>query len=339
MKSRILNTDISGACNLTCPSCPRGRRLGGGPTGFMSFDTWKQIVEKAKKEFKIALMDFNNWGEPTLNRDLPLMAAYCKENNIHFRISTNLQRVDGLDAVLANGADLIWASTSGWSQETYGKTHEGDFKKFRDNMVWLAEKKRSLKSHTQLIVRWHRYRHNCHEERHARKFAREHGFIFEPHVAWYLPLQKLLTGPADETAKLLLVPIGEGLDAVKDLPRPATCPEYSSVHVDANRQTKLCCLTYNLNVGDFLESDIEALDAARVSHPFCTTCMDANALEYLAKTHPRLLLMAAKNATSTDVKLRLYLEVLIDSILRLGRGLPLPYYIKSKIGLAVKHSI
>ena len=305
----------------------------------MSFDTWKQIVEKAKKEFKIALMDFNNWGEPTLNRDLPLMAAYCKENNIHFRISTNLQRVDGLDAVLANGADLIWASTSGWSQETYGKTHEGDFKKFRDNMVWLAEKKRSLKSHTQLIVRWHRYRHNCHEERHARKFAREHGFIFEPHVAWYLPLQKLLTGPADETAKLLLVPIGEGLDAVKDLPRPATCPEYSSVHVDANRQTKLCCLTYNLNVGDFLESDIEALDAARVSHPFCTTCMDANALEYLAKTHPRLLLMAAKNATSTDVKLRLYLEVLIDSILRLGRGLPLPYYIKSKIGLAVKHSI
>ncbi|MBM3833101.1 MAG: hypothetical protein FJ403_07485 [Verrucomicrobia bacterium] len=305
----------------------------------MSFETWKQIIEKAQTEFKIAHLDFNNWGEPTLNKDLPRMAAYCKEHGIHFRISTNLQRTDGLDAVLANGADLIWASCSGWSQETYGKTHEGDFNKLRDNMVWLAEKKRSLNSRTQLIIRWHRYRHNCDEEKEARKFARQHGFAFEAHVAWYLPIQKLLTGPADETAKLLLVPIGEGLDAVKDLPRPKTCPEYSSVHVDANRQAKLCCLTYNLNVGDFLENDIETLDAARQKHPFCTPCMEANALEYLAKTHPKLLWMAAKNATSTDVRLRLLFEILVDTTLRLGRRIPIPYYIKSRIGMAVKHRL
>ena len=337
MKSRILNTDISGACNLTCPSCPRGRRLAGGPTGFMSFETWKQVVEKAQTEFKIALIDFNNWGEPTLNNDLPLMVAYCKEHHLHFRISTNLQRVTGLDAALAAGADLIWMSSSGWSQETYGRTHEGDFKKLRENMVWMAQKKKELNSSTQLILRWHRYRHNCSEEKLARKFAREHGFTFEPHVAWYLPIQKLITGPVDDTAKLLLIPIPEGLDAVKDLPRPQTCPEFSSVHVDANRQTKLCCLTYNLNVGDFMQSDIAALDQARQSHKFCDTCMEVNALEYLSKTHPKLLLIAARNATSTDVKIRLYAEMLIHAALRLGRRIPVPYYIKSKIGMLVKH--
>jgi MoaA/NifB/PqqE/SkfB family radical SAM enzyme len=337
MKSRILNTDISGACNLTCPSCPRGRRLAGGPTGFMTFDTWKEVVEKAQKEFKVALIDFNNWGEPTLNKDLPLMAAYCQAHGLHFRISTNLQKVDGLEVALACGADLIWLSTSGWSQETYGRTHQGSFEKLRENMIWLSEKKKSVKSRTQLILRWHRYKHNCHEERDARKFARQHGIIFEPHVAWYLPIQKLIHGPADDTAKLLLIPINEGLEAVKDLPRPQTCPEYSSVHVDANRQTKLCCLTYNLNVGDYLEQDIGTLDAARHNHPFCGSCMEANALEYLAKTHPRLLRIAARNATATDVKLRLYCEMAIHAALRLGRRIPIPYYIRSKIGMVVKH--
>jgi hypothetical protein len=304
----------------------------------MSFETWKQVVEKAQTEFNIALIDFNNWGEPTLNKDLPLMVAFCKERKLHFRISTNLQRVDGLDAALANGADLIWVSSSGWSQETYGKTHEGDFKKLRENMVWLSETRKSLGSSTQLILRWHRYRHNCHEEKHARKFAREHGYLFEPHVAWYLPIQKLIAGPTDETSKLLLIPVEEGLEIAKGLPRAQTCPEYSSVHVDANRQTKLCCLTYNLNVGDFLETDLKALDKARFNHPFCGKCMESNALEYLAKTHPKLLRIAARNATSMDVKFRLFAEMAIHSVLRLGRAIPVPYYIRSKIGMLVKHN-
>jgi hypothetical protein len=303
----------------------------------MSFDVWKQVVEKAKREFNIALIDFNNWGEPTLNKDLPLMVNFCKEQSLGFRISTNLQRVDGLDAALKAGADLIWVSSSGWSQDTYGRTHEGDFEKLRKNMAWLAQTKKALNSKTQLILRWHRYRHNCQEERHARKFARQHGFIFEPHVAWYLPIQKLIAGVEDDTSRLLLIPIQEGLRVVKDLPRPKSCPEHSSVHVDANRQTKLCCLTYNLNVGDFLETGIDALDAARQKHSFCDTCMDSNALEYLAKTHPKLLLIAARNATSTDVKFRLFTEMTIHAALRLGRKIPLPYYIKSKIGMAVKH--
>jgi hypothetical protein len=337
MKARILTTDISGACNLTCPSCPRGRRLSGGPTGFMSFEIWKQVVEKAQKEFKIALIDFNNWGEPTLNKDLPLMVAFCKEQGLHFRISTNLQRVDGLDAALSAGAGLIWVSSSGWSQATYGRTHEGDFEKLRENMIWLAKTKKSLGSNTQLVLRWHRYRHNCSEERNARKFARQYGFAFEPHVAWYLPIQKLIMGPADETAKLLLIPIQEGLDAAKHLPRMKTCPEYNTVTVDANRQTKLCCLTYNLNVGDFLQTDLQTLDDARQNHSFCNTCMETNALEYLTKTHPKLLLIAARNATSLDVKLRLFAEMAILAIFRLGRKIPVPYYIKSKVGLAIKH--
>ena len=120
----IMNIDPVSVCQLRCPICPTGvenesKRLR-EPVIFRErarlnpgcFDSLLGEVG----EYLFMLMLYN-WGEPLLNRDLPVFIRKAKEYQIFVEIHTNLSlRIDDayLESILSSGIDVIAASIDGY---------------------------------------------------------------------------------------------------------------------------------------------------------------------------------------------------------------------------------
>jgi hypothetical protein len=336
---KSLVTEIADVCNLSCPSCPRGRKDDSGRVaGLMSYDLWLSIVEKARRESSLDCIYLHTWGEPLLNREVSRMATYCQNEGIPCRLSTNLQTTQHVNELLKAAVAEIWISCSGWSQQTYGLTHKGgDFEKMRANLMTLAASKVASGAKTKLVLKWHRYRHNSHEEKHARRFCRERGFTFEPGLACWLPIQDLLAKPRNGVSDLLVVPIEDALHMVGQLKACEKCPERHLIVVGAEGQAKLCCLSYNCSLGEYLDIPLQQLEAQQSRAAVCNLCLSKNLPAYYYRTHPKLLRVAIQNTPSLDVKARLWGEYLL--MLATPTRLPIPHWLKAQAALWLRRRL
>ena len=103
--------DIVGACNLRCPSCPRGNFQPGDvmtempASGLMDFKLFKDCVQRAIKDGPSLNPQIHlyNWGEPLVHPEIPKFIEYVKEQGVYCGISSNLN-VDGtLREVMRSG--------------------------------------------------------------------------------------------------------------------------------------------------------------------------------------------------------------------------------------------
>lgn len=153
-------------CNLCCPACPTGLRLGLRPSVAIKEDLLRSVIEEIGDY--IFYLNMYNWGEPLLHKQTPEMIRYAKGKGIDIILSTNLSMKltgDYIERLVRSGLDTLVVSLDGATENTYKKYRRGgDFALVRENMLRTQRAKAQLGSKTPCVV-WQFlvFRHNEHE--------------------------------------------------------------------------------------------------------------------------------------------------------------------------------
>lgn len=155
--------DPSSACNFKRNFCYQGihdrelRQLGFVPK-IMEFDLFKEIVSQIS-EFpeKIKCLGLTGIGEPLLNKQLPNMISYLKQNNVTEKISVttnaSLLTLDLSDALTESGLDEMVISIEALNAEQYlaiSKT-KIDFDNLVDNIKYFYDTKSNCKLYVKIV--------------------------------------------------------------------------------------------------------------------------------------------------------------------------------------------
>lgn len=165
-------------CNLRCPLCPTGAGEYGRPrTNKMSVRDFERIIDEIGDY--LYWVNLFNFGEPLLNKDVPLMIGYAHEKGVSTCISTNGMLVDDqmAEALVRSKLDCLTFSIDGLTPETYSKYRVGgNFDKVIENLKRVVEWKRKLDSSLPFIE-WQFlvFKHNQHEVGKVERFARALG--------------------------------------------------------------------------------------------------------------------------------------------------------------------
>lgn len=120
--------DVCSACNFRCGFCaPQNNRDNlYFSLGSMSFEMAQKIVDDLKTfPQKIKILRLCNLGEPLLNREIPQIIKYIKDNDVTEKIEvvTNgtLLTHELSDALIASGLDMIRFSVEALTSQEYKK--------------------------------------------------------------------------------------------------------------------------------------------------------------------------------------------------------------------------
>lgn len=199
-------------CNLQCPACPTGLRLGLRPTVAIEEELFRATIDQIGDY--IFQLYMYNWGEPLLHKRTPEMIAYAKKKDINILLSTNLSiklTDDYIDRLVLSGLDRMIVSLDGVTQETYAKYRvRGDLQLVRENALRIQRAKQRLGTTTPKVV-WQFlvFRHNEHEIEQARAVHKEWG------------ADEFIVGGAE----MPMEPYNDGFE-------PSTIPEYNVYHPD-----------------------------------------------------------------------------------------------------------
>jgi MoaA/NifB/PqqE/SkfB family radical SAM enzyme len=199
-------------CNLQCPACPTGLRLGLRPTVAIDEELFKSTIDQIGDY--IFQLYMYNWGEPLLHKRTPEMISYAKKKEINIVLSTNLSiklTDDYIDRLVLSGLDRMLVSLDGVTQESYSKyRRNGNLELVRENVMRIRKAKERLGSATPKVI-WQFlvFRHNEHEIDQARALHKEWG------------ADEFIVGGAE----MPMEPHDEGFE-------PSTIPAYNIYHPD-----------------------------------------------------------------------------------------------------------
>jgi MoaA/NifB/PqqE/SkfB family radical SAM enzyme len=299
---KTLTVDLTGSCNLRCPSCPVGSIGPAGGSGLMDIGLFRRILERARSEHGVRAVALHNWTEPFLHPELPGFVHAVRSAGLVCSLSTNLTLRRNIEEVVAAAPDVIRVSVSGFTQESYGLTHvRGDIAQVKANMQLLSGAlRRQRPQRTRAVVLYHKYRHNLTEMEQMRALARSLGFEWEEIWAYYMSVEKmsqLLDGTLNHAERdfvenRLALPIAEAVKQAASQPiNPCPLLE-DQIVLDYKGNARLCCAVYDAaanTLGSFLSMEKEQLVAAKQSHSTCNGCMSKGLHRYFTYyDHPGL---------------------------------------------------
>ncbi len=320
MKRFAFDIDITGSCNLRCPSCPQGNisnyRL---PQGFMEPALLEQIIRKAKSECRITAIGLFNWAEPMLHPHLSELIRVVENAEIPCYLSSNLNILLNADDIMAANPFSCRISASGFTQEVYGRSHRGgDVEKVKIHMKELAEAKRRNNASTRICVYYHRYRHNLKEEPLMREYAASLGFGFQPVWALFFPVEKILgytdreaadfplTEEDNKLIELLALPLREALEISRNYRDQICSLREKQISMDFRGDVQLCCGIFNagkFTLGNFLEMPLDNIQGLRQEHSMCRRCMRNGIHVYVTYGAHELEELAAAGVAIEDAEL------------------------------------
>jgi MoaA/NifB/PqqE/SkfB family radical SAM enzyme len=318
MKRTFFNIDVLGSCNLRCPSCPVGNTKDYKiATGFMEPASLEAIIKKAKSECTVTGVGLFNWTEPILHPQLPELIKIVQTADLSCYLSSNLNTLRNIDAVMAANPYSFRISASGFTQEVYGYTHRGgDIERVKKNMVALAEAKKRQKATTRVHVLYHRYKHNLKDEPLMREFAANLGIEFQPVWAFMMPLEKILAYANDDDQVLsqedrnlidhLALPLREALETSEKYKEKPCSLQEEQITMDFQGNVQLCCAVYDarkFTLGNYLEHSLEEIQKRKYAHSMCEGCMARGAHVYVTYGAHELEQVAAKNLAKEDLQL------------------------------------
>jgi len=226
-------------------------------------------------------------------------------------VATNLNHINRLDEFLDAGADALFVSVSGFTQEVYGRAHiGGNIETVKKNMVTLynALQKCSKPPHT--MVHYHMYRDTLGEEFDKMKaFTESLNFQFinswarsitmENTIQYLRHVEKertgsvppMAVGPDGKDWSTIFPPPTE--DFINNVKRMSISPEkaiemYAQYHVqevcpagdiftfirhDGLASLCACVSDRRLVLGNYLDLSQEQLSNMRRGHPICKECL------------------------------------------------------------------
>ncbi|MEE8424920.1 MAG: radical SAM protein [Elusimicrobiota bacterium] len=160
-----LTVDPTNFCQLKCPFCPTGAERNVRPKGSMRLEHFRHILDSLGPT--LIHIDFMNWGEPLLNKEIYAMISEAKRHRIDTMLSTNLNAFGpkAAEDMVNSGLDRLIISIDGLSQETYEKYRVGgSYAAVVANLKLLAAARKRLgrrtpRIHWQFLV----FKHNEHE--------------------------------------------------------------------------------------------------------------------------------------------------------------------------------
>jgi MoaA/NifB/PqqE/SkfB family radical SAM enzyme len=259
-----VNIEVVGTCNLRCPSCPVGNAEGGRRSGSIggtmplerlreALDWIGRSVADDPARIKICLF---SWGEPLIHPDLPALIAEVKRRGFLVALSSNLNFVRDLDAVVRAGVDEFTVSVSGFTQAAYAVSHTGgDIEVVKRNMRELSDAIDRSNAATRVMVHYITYRHNAGAEEFSAMadLSERLGFEYTPSLAFFIPVEKLIgmaagrSYPGDKPIlDQLVVPIAEQLRISAPAVPAATCPLIEDrFDIDVDGAVRLCCASFD----------------------------------------------------------------------------------------------
>lgn len=284
--------DIAGTCNLACPSCPVGmeksKSLNGvtRSRGMMSVDLLDRIFAKiaAERPTESVLISFFNWGEPLLNPKLPEMIRMAKKHGFRVGISTNFNVDADIRAIVAAEPHYFKISLSGYSQETYGKTHRnGDVNILISNIYRLRYYMDRLNVNFNVFINYHMYKHNMGEDiLKMNELAQKVRFNIIPDVASLIsPIEFFLSErkPSEDEDlinDLLLFSMEEKIATGKHISAPTCVLRDNDMVINHDGSVALCCATYDDSMTiakSFLDVDHKELQKRKYQSEICRACM------------------------------------------------------------------
>jgi radical SAM protein with 4Fe4S-binding SPASM domain len=171
-----LSVEPTTACNLKCPECPSGLRSFTRPTGNLTSDLFKKIIDEQKKT--LTYCNFYFQGEPFINPKLLSMISYATQQNIYTSTSTNAHFITDKNAekIILSGLNRIIISIDGTTQEVYEQYRkEGDLTKVIAGTKALVAAKRKLKKGPHIIFQFLVVKPNEHQIEDVKKLGNELG--------------------------------------------------------------------------------------------------------------------------------------------------------------------
>lgn len=284
--------EAAGACNLRCPSCPRGNFSRQPPSGLMSLPVYEQVLDKIIAEDPLVWeIELYRWGEPLLNPALPEMIAAARERGVEAVLSTNLNIRQGLERVVEAGPRQMIISASGWG-ESYEVTHRGgNWELFLANLRRLADLRAACHADMEIELYYHVYKDRSDDFLMMKNLAADLGLAFRPTWAGLLPLDHLYDlsqgcPPNREVAQILAMqvfPATELLPQVAGQPLKA-CGLKNLLAVTPELEVPACSCWFDPGepplTRDFLATPLADLIEARRRTPLCRRC-EARRLHHL----------------------------------------------------------
>ena len=278
--------DISGTCNLVCPSCPRGNSPRNAIKGFMDVELFKKIVDKIlADEPNLPCLALFNWGEPFLHPELAECVAYLKEKNIYSILSSNMSVEKNIDSVLRANPNWLKVSVSGYYQDVYATTHTGgNINLVKSNLYRVRYLIDKYKLNTKVEIRYHKYLNNLGQDlEKMQELCKELDFTLYDIAAYFQPLERIVDyhecKPVKNLEKLIPLFINKEVYKVKgeDAERiNMTCKyQANQISIDCNGKLQLCCATYddanNFDM-DYLTTPLQDIVKKKMAHDFCKKC-------------------------------------------------------------------
>ena len=286
-----IRIDISGVCNLRCPSCQVGNHsekdFQYAGRGFMNLPTFEKILSKIHKEIpdNPAIYLFS-LGEPLLNNNLPGMIEKIHEYGWLSIVSSNLSLECDLEQIMKANPDVLKISVSGYTQEVYETTHKGgNVERVKENMRKIRKYMDVYQLKTKVMVGYHLYNNNRDSEYdNMKKLAQELGFLFEPVEAMYFNMFKR-TGytPYSEEDKHFIQTYYPAPERILNIQKPDEITgkicrnKRDKFFVDYNGNVLLCELFHHEAIyKNFMNVSYEVAQEWREEHWICQRCKAYN---------------------------------------------------------------
>ncbi len=291
--------DIVGTCNLRCPTCPVGNSdASDRPKGFMQPELFERILAKIRADAAVAQPEvwLFNWGEPLLHPRLPELIGMLRRVGLPAHLSTNLNVERGIAELAKAQPDSIKISLSGFTPETYSRTHaRGDIGLVKANMYLLRHHLDKQRAATRVWVGHHLYKSNQAQAAAVRALCDELRFEHHPIAAFYQPIERLvdLLEGRSQGAPVMDDLLEHPLVYLKRIKGQRSgdydCElRFNQTVINHDGSVALCCSVYEqaqmLGV-NFLDTSHAELEAHKYRHPFCKTCM-GHSLEYSVSELP-----------------------------------------------------
>ena len=171
-----ISVEPTTACNLRCPECPSGLRSFSRPTGNLTTQLFKKIINEQKSS--LLYCNFYFQGEPFIHPQLLDMIHYATSNNIYTSTSTNAHFITNKNAeeIIKSGINRIIISIDGTTQQVYEQYRKsGELTKVIAGTKALVAAKKRLNKNTQLVFQFLIVKPNEHQVEDVKKLGKELG--------------------------------------------------------------------------------------------------------------------------------------------------------------------
>jgi MoaA/NifB/PqqE/SkfB family radical SAM enzyme len=184
-----LTIEASNACNLRCPYCFTGAGEVGRQKTMLQMPLYKKALDELGD--RLFVVEFYNWGEPLLNKNIFEMIRIASDRKVSTMISTNFSLPfdeERAEKLVESRLAVLGVSLDGAWQESYEQYRVGgNLETILRNVRLVNEAKRKANSkYPHIIWEYHIFSHNrtSEEIETARRMAQELDMEFALSKGW-----------------------------------------------------------------------------------------------------------------------------------------------------------